>query len=107
MSCGQGGDEHIQASVKQMQAVIELARTIRERHTKPLKQPLRSLVVVHSDESFLADLYGELKQYVLEEVRPMSPWTQLVLEFQCPAHLTSRNQCMKSQQAWQGVFFCS
>ncbi|BDA43238.1 Isoleucine-tRNA ligase, cytoplasmic [Coccomyxa sp. Obi] len=64
----QGGDEHIQASVKRMQAVIELARTIRERHTKPLKQPLRSLVVVHSDRSFLADLDGELKQYVLEEV---------------------------------------
>lgn len=52
-----------------MQAVIELARTIRERHAKPLKQPLRSLVVVHPDASFLADLDGELKQYVLDEVR--------------------------------------
>lgn len=70
----QVGDEHIQASVGRMQAVVELARTIRERHTKPLKQPLRSLVVVHSDASFLADLDGELKQYVLEEVRRYHPW---------------------------------
>jgi hypothetical protein len=70
----QVGDEHIQASVGRMQAVVELARTIRERHTKPLKQPLRSLVVVHSDASFLADLDGELKHYVLEEVRRYHPW---------------------------------
>lgn len=51
-----------------MQTVIELSRTIRERRGKPLKQPLPSLTVVHKDASFLHDLDGELKHYVLEEV---------------------------------------
>lgn len=34
------GDARIQASVQRMRSVIELGRTIRERHTKPIKQPL-------------------------------------------------------------------
>ena len=41
----QEGDERIQQSVDRMQNVIELARTIRERRNKPLKFPLKSLVV--------------------------------------------------------------
>ena len=67
----QAGDEHIVQSVARMQQVIELSRTIRERHAKPLKMPLRSLTVVAADAGFLADLGGELKHYVLEEVRVM------------------------------------
>ena len=51
-----------------MQRVMDLARVIRERHSKPLKTPLRKLIVVHPDESFLADLAGELKEYVVEEL---------------------------------------
>jgi len=65
----QAGDEHIVESVARMQQVIELSRTIRERHAKPLKMPLRSLTVVAADASFLADLNDELKHYVLEEVQ--------------------------------------
>ena len=68
----QAGDEHIVQSVARMQQVIELSRTIRERHAKPLKQPLRSLTVVAADASFLADLQGELRQYVIEEVHCVS-----------------------------------
>lgn len=68
----QAGDEHIVQSVARMQQVIELSRTIRERHAKPLKQPLRSLTVVAADGSFLADLQGELRQYVVEEVHCFS-----------------------------------
>ena len=45
-------------SVERMQRVIDLARTIRERHGKTLKLPLRSLIVVHDDDSFLRDLEG-------------------------------------------------
>ena len=52
-----------------MQQVIEMARIVRERHGKPLKMPLRSLTVVAGDAGFLADLQGELRHYVLEEVR--------------------------------------
>ncbi len=55
-------------SVARMQQVIELSRTIRERHARPLKMPLRSLTVVAADAGFLADLEGELRHYVLEEV---------------------------------------
>ena len=42
-----------------MQRVIELARVVRERHARPIKTPLRELVVVHPDESFLSDIAGE------------------------------------------------
>ena len=45
-------------SVEQMQRVIELARVVRERHNRPVKTPLRELVVVHPDESFLSDIAG-------------------------------------------------
>ena len=65
----QEGDEQIQQSVSRMQKVILLARTLRERHTKPIKMPLRSLTVLCRDAGFLADLDGELRQYVLEEVQ--------------------------------------
>ena len=70
--CGaalQAGDKHIVESVARMQRVIELSRIVRERHGKPLKMPLRSLTVVAPDAGFLADLGGELRHYVLEEVR--------------------------------------
>lgn len=42
-----------------MQAVIEAGRVIREKHNRPLKQPLRRVVVVHPDPDFLADITGE------------------------------------------------
>ena len=64
----QAGDKHIVESVARMQQVIELSRIVRERHGKPLKMPLRSLTVVAADAGFLADLQGELRHYVLEEV---------------------------------------
>ncbi|KAK9792748.1 hypothetical protein WJX73_005932 [Symbiochloris irregularis] len=64
----QEGDEGIQASVEGMQRVLDLARVLRERHSKPLKQPLRRLTIVHSDKALLADLAGQLRQYVMGEV---------------------------------------
>lgn len=57
----QPGDERIQQSVDRMQRIIDLGRTIRERKNKPVKLPLRRLVVVHDDAEFLADMGGELK----------------------------------------------
>jgi isoleucyl-tRNA synthetase len=55
----QAGDAQIQTSVERMQRVIELARTIRERHNRGVKMPVREVVVVHSDQAFLDDLTGE------------------------------------------------
>ncbi|PNW71377.1 hypothetical protein CHLRE_16g651750v5 [Chlamydomonas reinhardtii] len=68
----QSGDERIQQSVDRMQRVIELGRTIRERRNKPLKSPLTKLVVVHSDADFLADIQGELREYVESELNVRS-----------------------------------
>jgi isoleucyl-tRNA synthetase len=48
--------------------VIETGRVIRERNNKPLKTPLRRLVVAHDDQDFLSDLQGELRAYVVEEL---------------------------------------
>jgi len=45
-------------SVQRMQQVIELGRVIRDQKKKPLKVPLRSMVVVHTEPSFLQDMAG-------------------------------------------------
>ena len=68
MLCEQEGDAELEASVGAMQQVIELARTLRERRAKPLKQPLARLIVVHPDKGLLADLEGRLRSYILSEV---------------------------------------
>ena len=48
--------------------MIELARVMREKHRLPTKTPLKSMMVVHSDSQFLADIAGDLLPYVLEEM---------------------------------------
>ncbi|EOY07019.1 TRNA synthetase class I (I, L, M and V) family protein isoform 2 [Theobroma cacao] len=60
--------ERIEESVARMMKIIDLARNIRERHNRPLKTPLREMVVVHKDEDFLDDIAGKLREYVLEEL---------------------------------------
>ncbi|KAJ8755497.1 hypothetical protein K2173_019295 [Erythroxylum novogranatense] len=65
-------DERIEQSVSRMMTIIDLARNIRERHNKPLKSPLREMVVVHPDTDFLDDIAGKLKEYVLEELNVRS-----------------------------------
>jgi isoleucyl-tRNA synthetase len=39
--------------------VIELGRKIRERAAKPVKFPLRRVIIVHQDSTFLDDIQGE------------------------------------------------
>ncbi|KAJ6741156.1 SOLEUCYL-TRNA SYNTHETASE [Salix purpurea] len=65
-------DERIEQSVARMMTIIDLARNIRERHNKPLKSPLREMIVVHPDVDFLGDIAGKLKEYVLEELNVRS-----------------------------------
>ncbi|KAK4566798.1 hypothetical protein RGQ29_002877 [Quercus rubra] len=64
--------ERIEQSVVRMMTIIDLARNIRERHNKPLKAPLREMVVVHPDADFLDDIAGKLREYVLEELNVRS-----------------------------------
>ncbi|KAG0483872.1 hypothetical protein HPP92_011956 [Vanilla planifolia] len=61
-------DERIEQSVTRMMTVIDLARNIREQNNKPLKTPLREMIVVHPDAEFLEDITVKLKEYVLEEL---------------------------------------
>ncbi|KAL1316828.1 hypothetical protein HN51_068969 [Arachis hypogaea] len=61
-------DERIEQSVSRMITIIDLARNIRERNNKPLKTPLREMVIVHPDVNFLDDIAGKLREYVLEEL---------------------------------------
>ncbi|KAI3524031.1 hypothetical protein L1887_02632 [Cichorium endivia] len=68
---GKGGSR-IEQSVNRMMTIIDLARNIRERHNKPLKTPLREMIVVHPDVEFLDDIAGKLKEYVLEELNVVS-----------------------------------
>lgn len=71
----ESGDEQLETSVGRMQRVIELTRQLRERHGRSVKIPLRNLIVVHPDESFLSDITGELREYVASEVnvRDLTP----------------------------------
>ncbi|XP_011014398.1 PREDICTED: probable isoleucine--tRNA ligase, cytoplasmic isoform X2 [Populus euphratica] len=77
-------DERIEQSVARMMTIIDLARNIRERHNKPLKSPLREMIVVHPDVDFLDDIAGKLKEYVLEElnVRSLVPCND-TLKYAC------------------------
>ena len=62
------GDEQLEMSVARMQRVIELCRQLRERHSRPIKMPIKEITVVHPDAAFLEDLTGVLAGYVEEEV---------------------------------------
>jgi len=50
-----------------MQRVIELARVSRERRTVGLKTPLKTLIVIHPDPVYLADVRS-LEGYITEEL---------------------------------------
>ncbi|KAJ8123385.1 hypothetical protein ONZ43_g658 [Nemania bipapillata] len=60
-------DSEIERRVARMQKVIELARVSRERRTIGLKTPLKTLVVIHSDPEYLADVKS-LETYITEEL---------------------------------------
>jgi len=60
-------NEGVERQVGRMQRVIELGRVSRERRTIGLKQPLKTLVVIHPDESYLADIRS-LEDYITEEL---------------------------------------
>ncbi|KAK4999193.1 isoleucine--tRNA ligase [Elasticomyces elasticus] len=60
-------DPVVERQFSAMRAVIELGRLCRERRAIGLKTPLKSLVVVHTDPIFLADVKG-LEQYVIDEL---------------------------------------
>lgn len=49
-------DESIELAVSRMQTVIELGRNIREKKSISLKTPLKSLVILHDDPSYLKDV---------------------------------------------------
>lgn len=60
-------DEEVERRVGRMQKVIELARVSRERRTIGLKQPLKTLVVIHHDLQYLEDIKS-LEGYITEEL---------------------------------------
>mmetsp|Transcript_22495 Transcript_22495/g.73069 ORF Transcript_22495/g.73069 Transcript_22495/m.73069 type:complete len:1150 (-) Transcript_22495:209-3658(-) len=61
-------DERIETSVTRMQTILDLGRVIRERSKLPTKIPLKKLIVVHADATFLADIAGDLRAYTMEEL---------------------------------------
>ena len=60
-------DEVIERRVGRMKRVIELGRVSRERRTIGLKQPLKTFIVIHPEESYLADI-KLLEDYICEEL---------------------------------------
>ncbi|CAH2354535.1 isoleucine--tRNA ligase, cytoplasmic [[Candida] railenensis] len=60
-------DEKIEIAVGRMQKVIDLGRNIRESKTISLKTPLKELIILHSDPSYLEDVES-LKTYIVDEL---------------------------------------
>lgn len=60
-------DSDIEIAVSRMQKVIELGRNIREKKTISLKTPLKELVILNSDPSYLKDV-DSLKGYIIDEL---------------------------------------
>ncbi|KAF8585961.1 isoleucine-tRNA ligase [Ramaria rubella] len=60
-------DEDIERKVKRMQTIIDLTRSLRDKHTLPLKTPLRELLVFHPDEQYLDDV-RPLQRYLQSEL---------------------------------------
>ncbi|KAH0566279.1 Isoleucine--tRNA ligase, cytoplasmic [Trichoglossum hirsutum] len=60
-------DEGVERRVDRMQKVIELGRVSRERRTLSLKTPLKTLVVIHPESTYLEDIRS-LKGYICEEL---------------------------------------
>lgn len=60
-------DEEVERRVGRMQRVIELARISRERRAIGLKQPLKTLIVIHPDPVYLEDVRS-LDSYICEEL---------------------------------------
>merc|ERR1719321_460076 len=61
------GDAKVRESVRRMQAVIDQARNVREKNSKPVKLPLGEMIVVHPDPEFLEQISGRLLPYVSSE----------------------------------------
>ncbi|KAI4153458.1 MAG: hypothetical protein LQ340_002299 [Diploschistes diacapsis] len=60
-------DEAVERKVSRMQRVIELGRICRERKTIGLKQPLKTLVVIHPNSDYLGDLQS-METEICEEL---------------------------------------
>ena len=60
-------DEAVERRVGRMQKVIELTRQSRDRVTIGLKQPLKTLVIIHKDQQYLDDIKS-LEGYITEEL---------------------------------------
>ena len=60
-------DEAVERQVRRMQGVIDLGRISRDRRAIGLKQPLKTLVVIHPDPNHLKDIEA-LKDRILEEL---------------------------------------
>lgn len=60
-------DADVERRVGRMQTVIELGRVSRERRAVGLKQPLKTLVVIHRDQQYLDDVKS-LEKYITEEL---------------------------------------
>ncbi|KAK3314802.1 tRNA synthetases class I-domain-containing protein [Apodospora peruviana] len=61
----------VERRVQRMQKVIELGRYSRERRSVGLKQPLKTLVVIHHDQQYLDDVKS-LEGYITEELNIQS-----------------------------------
>lgn len=61
-------DEIVERRVSSMQKVIELGRVMREREPQvTLKQPLKTLIVIHSSPEYLEDIKS-LESYIKDEL---------------------------------------
>ncbi|KAG8347703.1 putative isoleucyl-tRNA synthetase [Trypanosoma vivax] len=60
-------DDALERAMSRMVTIVELARVLRDRMVIPMKRPVRQIVIVHPDESYLDDV-RKVVTYIKEEV---------------------------------------
>ncbi|CAJ0573711.1 unnamed protein product, partial [Mesorhabditis spiculigera] len=60
-------DESVETSVQAMRSVMDLVRVVRDKKGIAVKYPLKEMVVINRDKTFLSAVH-ELEQYILSEL---------------------------------------
>jgi isoleucyl-tRNA synthetase len=64
-------DAKVERSMNRLMAIIELVRVMRDRKNYPMKKPIKSVVVIHSNPEYISDVRA-LSQYFEGEVNALN-----------------------------------
>ncbi|KAH9578178.1 Aminoacyl-tRNA synthetase [Trypanosoma melophagium] len=60
-------DEALERAMTRMMTIVDLVRVLRDRMVVPIKRPVRQVIIVHPEQSYLDDVQ-KVAQYIKDEV---------------------------------------